>query len=97
MINLNTTAQNTWCIGCGNFSILAAMKAEQIGGTYWAAGGWWGKYPLSVEPRDDRDRPQMEVLSFYAGSRQKPKDAKPSYAEAARMLADFRGAVAATA
>jgi len=22
---------------------LAAMKAEQIGGTYWAAGGWWGK------------------------------------------------------
>ncbi|MDP3730062.1 MAG: thiamine pyrophosphate-dependent enzyme [Candidatus Omnitrophota bacterium] len=26
MINLNTTAQNTWCIGCGNFSILGAMK-----------------------------------------------------------------------
>ena len=26
MINLNTTAQNTWCTGCGNFSILGAIK-----------------------------------------------------------------------
>ena len=65
---------------------LAAMKAEQIGGTYWAAGGWWGKYPLSVEPRDGRDRPQMEVLGFYADSRQKPKDAKPSYVDAVAKM-----------
>lgn len=27
MINLNTTAVNTWCPGCGNFAILNAMKA----------------------------------------------------------------------
>lgn len=27
MINLNTTAQNTWCPGCGNFAILNAIKA----------------------------------------------------------------------
>ncbi len=27
MINLGTSAQNTWCIGCGNFSILGAIKA----------------------------------------------------------------------
>ncbi len=27
MINLNTTAVNTWCPGCGNFAILTAMKA----------------------------------------------------------------------
>jgi endoglucanase len=65
---------------------LDAMKAERIGGTYWAAGGWWGKYPLSVEPRDGRDRPQMEVLGLYAGDRQKPKDAKPSYADAAARM-----------
>lgn len=26
-INLGTSAQNTWCIGCGNFSILSAIKA----------------------------------------------------------------------
>lgn len=27
MLNLNTTAQNTWCPGCGNFAILTAIKA----------------------------------------------------------------------
>jgi 2-oxoglutarate/2-oxoacid ferredoxin oxidoreductase subunit beta len=26
MINLGTTCPNTWCIGCGNFSILSAIK-----------------------------------------------------------------------
>ncbi|HEV2122001.1 MAG TPA: glycoside hydrolase family 5 protein [Chloroflexota bacterium] len=35
------------------------------GGTYWAAGPWWGSYPLSVEPRNGQDRPQMAVLSTY--------------------------------
>lgn len=25
-VNLNTTAQNTWCPGCGNFAILSAIK-----------------------------------------------------------------------
>lgn len=65
---------------------LAAMKAARIGGTYWAAGGWWGSYPLSVEPRNGQDRPQMEVLNFYAGNRQKPQDAKPPYADAAAKM-----------
>jgi aryl-phospho-beta-D-glucosidase BglC (GH1 family) len=73
-----------WLEVLDNF--LAAMKAEGIGGAYWAAGGWWGKYPLSVEPRDGRDRPQMEVLGFYAGDREKPSDAKPSYADAAARM-----------
>jgi 2-oxoglutarate ferredoxin oxidoreductase subunit beta len=27
MINLATTAQNTWCPGCGNFAILTAIKS----------------------------------------------------------------------
>jgi len=27
MKNLNTTAENTWCPGCGNFAILTAIKA----------------------------------------------------------------------
>lgn len=26
-MNLGTTAQNTWCIGCGNFAILGAIKS----------------------------------------------------------------------
>lgn len=27
MINLATTAQNTWCTGCGNFAILSAIRS----------------------------------------------------------------------
>ncbi|NBN79402.1 cellulase family glycosylhydrolase [Microvirga tunisiensis] len=34
-----------------------------IGWTYWAAGDWWGDYPLSIQPDEaGRDRPQMKVL-----------------------------------
>jgi Cellulase (glycosyl hydrolase family 5)/Ca-dependent carbohydrate-binding module xylan-binding len=32
---------------------------------YWAAGNAWGRYPLSIEPIDGVDRPQMGVLSKY--------------------------------
>jgi len=42
------------------------LKENGIGGTYWAAGPWWGNYPLSVEPRNGQDRPQMAVLLKYA-------------------------------
>ena len=53
---------------------LAEMQKHQLGGTYWAAGPWWGKYPLSLEPRDGKDRPQMAVIDQYLGVRtgQKP-------------------------
>ncbi|WP_370631412.1 glycoside hydrolase family 5 protein [Methylosinus sp. Sm6] len=33
-----------------------------IGGAYWAAGQWWGDYMFSIEPKNDRDRPQLDVL-----------------------------------
>jgi endoglucanase len=33
---------------------------------YWAGGPAWGDYPLSIEPKDGVDRPQMGVLSKYA-------------------------------
>jgi len=46
---------------------LAEMKKHQLGGTYWAAGPWWGKYPLCLEPRDGQDRPQMAVIEQYLG------------------------------
>jgi len=28
---------------------------------YWAAGQWWGDYPLSVQPRDDMRRPAPQL------------------------------------
>lgn len=70
-----------WLEVLDNF--IGAMKAAGLGGTYWAAGPWWGKNPLAVEPRGGVDRPQMEVLDLYAGLRTKPADAKPAYLEAA--------------
>jgi hypothetical protein len=35
------------------------------GGTYWAAGAWWGPYMYSVEPANGVDKPQMGVLQQY--------------------------------
>ena len=35
------------------------------GWTYWAAGAWWGDYPLSVSPRNGTDAPQLPVLQKY--------------------------------
>lgn len=46
---------------------LDALNASPViqGGTYWAAGPWWGNYPLSVEPSNGNDAPQLDVLSRY--------------------------------
>jgi endoglucanase len=43
---------------------LTALDANPriLGGTYWAAGPWWGEYPLHVEPTGGVDRPQLQVL-----------------------------------
>jgi len=35
------------------------------GWTYWAAGAWWGDYPMSIEPKAGVDRGQMGVLSRF--------------------------------
>jgi endoglucanase len=32
---------------------------------YWAGGPAWGRYPLSIEPLNGMDRPQMGILSKY--------------------------------
>lgn len=46
---------------------LEIMHANNIPSTYWSAGPWWGKYPLSIEPgADGEDRPQMKLLETYA-------------------------------
>jgi len=57
---------------------LTALERDPrlAGGTYWAAGPWWGQhvrygelrqetYPLSVEPSGGVDRPQLAVLAAH--------------------------------
>jgi len=41
------------------------LKRNGIYGTYWAAGPWWGKYRLAVEPINGKDRPQMKILEKF--------------------------------
>ena len=52
-----------WLTVLDNF--LAAAQHDGISGTYWAGGPWWGSYPLSIEPVNGTDRPQMTVLEKY--------------------------------
>jgi endoglucanase len=48
-------------------AMLAQMEDESVwrGWTYWAAGSWMGRYPLSVQPKNGRDAPQMGILKRY--------------------------------
>jgi aryl-phospho-beta-D-glucosidase BglC (GH1 family) len=43
----------------------AAQNDLQV--TYWAAGPWWGSYPMSVEPYQGLVAPQQAVLDKYSG------------------------------
>ena len=35
------------------------------GWSYWAAGGWWGKYPLALSTKPDIASPQWPILQSY--------------------------------
>jgi endoglucanase len=52
-----------WLAALNN--LLKYMKKNRINGTYWAAGPIWKDYPLSVEPENGKDRPQMKILKKY--------------------------------
>ena len=52
-----------WLVVLENF--LHVLEEKDIPSAYWAGGPWWGTYPLSIEPRDGIDRPQMDVLERY--------------------------------
>jgi len=56
-----------WATVLDNF--LAALDDAGMDGAYWAAGEWWGNYPLSVQPTANfqQDRPQMATLQTHAG------------------------------
>lgn len=49
-----------WFALLDNF--LKYLSENNVNGCYWAAGSRWNKYPLSVQPFVQADRPQMEVL-----------------------------------
>lgn len=57
---------NTQCLLDLN-AMLTQMKDPSVwrGWTYWAAGSWWGTYPMSVEPLNGQDAPQMNILKRY--------------------------------
>ncbi|HEY9856109.1 MAG TPA: cellulase family glycosylhydrolase [Stenomitos sp.] len=45
------------------------IDAEGMGGACWAGGPWWpANYPLSLEPLNGQDRPQMAILTKHLGS-----------------------------
>ncbi|WFE89381.1 glycoside hydrolase family 5 protein [Roseibium porphyridii] len=44
---------------------LTSQSDIWIGWTAWAAGDWWGDYPLSLQPDNGIDKPQIEVLKPY--------------------------------
>ncbi|HLJ44811.1 MAG TPA: cellulase family glycosylhydrolase [Bryobacteraceae bacterium] len=58
-------ADARWLTVLDNF--LTALDAAGFDGTYWAAGEWWGTYPLSVQPLNSFtvDRAQMPTLQAH--------------------------------
>ncbi|MBN8837053.1 MAG: cellulase family glycosylhydrolase [Sphingobacteriia bacterium] len=47
---------------------LTYISEQQIIANYWAAGSWWYNYPLSIQPVQGIDKPQMAVLQKYLTS-----------------------------
>ena len=56
-----------WLTVLNNF--LEALDESGMDGLYWAAGEWWGNYPLSIQPVNGftQDRPQLHVLMSHLG------------------------------
>jgi endoglucanase len=53
-------------------NFLKYLSENNINGCYWAAGSRWDKYPLSVQPIAQEDRPQMEVLQRFKRTNPNP-------------------------
>jgi len=54
---------NRWLTVLDNF--LKYLTANNISGSYWAAGQWWKSYPLSLHPVAGNDQPQMSIYAKY--------------------------------
>lgn len=52
---------------------MSANADVWIGWTYWAAGAWWAPdYPLSIQPSEGVERPQMRALERWIGDTPAP-------------------------
>ena len=53
-------AAREWLSVLGDFA--AQLRQRGVPACYWAAGDFWGNYPLSIQPRAGRKQPQHAVL-----------------------------------
>ena len=56
-------ADKKWMEAMDKF--LAYSQEKGLSVSYWAAGPWWNDYPLSIEPSNNTDKPQMNILAKY--------------------------------
>lgn len=49
----------------GTLEYLKGNADVWSGWVWWAAGPWWGDYMYSIEPANNADKPQMNVLQPY--------------------------------
>jgi endoglucanase len=59
-------AKSTECLATLQ-AMLEAMQDSSAwqGWTYWSAGPWWGNYPLSIQPQNNQEAPQIPILRQY--------------------------------
>lgn len=57
--------QQEWLDTMDHFLAAVDKDPNIVGAIYWSAGPWWGDYPLSIEPKNGVDKPQMKVLEKY--------------------------------
>lgn len=54
-----------WVAMLGSF--MNVLQQANMSSCYWAAGEWWGNYPLSLQPRGSRPAPQLAALTAGLG------------------------------
>lgn len=54
-----------WMSLMDTFLSNAFQNGRIVGAIYWSAGPWWGNYPLSLQPINGKDQPQMAILKRY--------------------------------
>jgi endoglucanase len=52
-----------WLVAMDN--LMSYLHDNCVPLAYWAAGPWWGNYPLSIEPRNGVMPSQWTVLSKW--------------------------------